>query len=171
MRIPLLSAAPLILLAAACATTPPPPRIVEVPALPEIRTAPAPATADVTARPDDPFAGIPADVTVSLTAVDQDIRQLLTALAEIAEIDLVLEPDVQGRVTVQFDEVPVREAFREILAVSELGLAPRPLQAPYGPVVFHTFPLNVDYASIEQIMARWDVSREMAKWIVESRRR
>jgi hypothetical protein len=48
-------------------------------------------------------------------------------------------------------------------------IAPPPATAPWGPVVFYILPVDVRDAPAELIRARYDVSAEMAQWIVESR--
>lgn len=118
---------------------------------------------------DDPLAGLPPGEPVSLTAADVDVRALLTALAEAADLSLVMGPDVQGRLSVNLVDVPATEALKAILAEAGLMVAPPPLTSPWERPVFYTFPVDIETADVELIRQRFGVSREMAEWIVESR--
>lgn len=107
---------------------------------------------------------------VSLTAVDTDLRALLAALAEAAGVNLVVGPEVEGRVTVHLQDVRAREALRTVIRESGLMIT-EPLRAPWGPVVFYTRPVNIDDADASTIQERFGVSAEVADFIVRARRR
>lgn len=124
-----------------------------------------PAAAD----PADPLARFPAGETITLSAVDVDVRALLPALAEAADLSLVMGPEVTGRVSVNLIDVPALEALAVVLEEADLMIAPEPLVAPWGPVVFYVLPVNILEADLELIRARYRVSHEMAQWIVETR--
>lgn len=105
---------------------------------------------------------------VTLTATDTDLRVLLAALADAAGVDLVVGPDVQGRVTVHFEDVPALEALNRL--VVETGyMITAPLRPPWGPTVFYTIPVNVNEADAELIRARFGVSAELARFVVRAR--
>ena len=105
---------------------------------------------------------------VNLTATGADLRALLAALADAAGVSLVVAPEVQGRVTVHFEDVPADEALRTLIREAGLMVA-SPLAAPWGPVVFYVAPVNVNEADAETIRARFGVSEELARFIVRAR--
>lgn len=117
----------------------------------------------------DPLAHLGATKRVSLTANDADARTLLLWLAREAGVSLVVAPDVTARVSVSFNNVPAHEAMRAIIAEAGLSLLTSGLQSPWPPVVFYELPVNINEVNAEAIVARFGVSIEMAKWIVESR--
>ncbi len=106
--------------------------------------------------------------TVTLTAVGTEIRSLLVVLAEAAGVDLLVDPAVVGRVTVHFQDVPAREALEQVIRGTGYMVA-RPLTAPFPPTVFYVVPVNVDEADAATIRARFDVSSELAWYILRSR--
>ncbi len=106
--------------------------------------------------------------TVTLTAVGTEIRSLLVVLAEAAGVDLVVDPSVGGRVTVHFQDVPAREALEQV--IRETGhMIVRPLTAPFPPTVYYVAPVNVNEVDAATIRARFDVSGELARFIIRSR--
>jgi len=119
----------------------------------------------------DPFAQITSSKRVTLTSSNADARTLLLWLAQQAEANIVIAPDVQARVSVSFRDVPVVEAMRAVVAEAGLSVLLGPSQAPWPPVVFYQLPVNVETATAEVIAARFGVSAELAKFIVESRSR
>ena len=146
-------------------TTPPP---EPLPALTvDFAAPPAPERQAVTAA--DPLASIPQGSPITLAARNVDVRVLLLALAEQAGISLVIDPSIESRTTVNFTNVPAAEALRAVLASANLGVVTGPPPLPFGPTVFYTIPVNIDEASAELIQARYRVSPELARWIVESR--
>jgi type II secretory pathway component HofQ len=89
-------------------------------------------------------------------------------LAEAAGVDLVVDPAVVGRVTVHFDDVPAREALEQV--IRETGyMITRPLLAPFPPTIYYVTPVNVNEADAATIRARFDVSAELARFILRSR--
>jgi hypothetical protein len=126
----------------------------------------------VTRRVDrDPLAALGATRPVTVTASNADARALLLWLAEQAGVSLIVAPDVRARVSVHFQDVPAAVAIRAIIAESGLSVLTAPLQPSWPPVVFHQLPVNINEASAEAIVARFGVSGEMARWIVETRTR
>jgi len=122
-------------------------------------------------RSRDPIGEMRATKLVSLTANNADARTLLLWLAQEAAVSLVVAPDVTARVSVSFTNVPASEAMRAIIAEAGLSLLASGLQSPWPPVVFFEAPVNINQASAESIAARFGVSLEMAKYIVETRTR
>lgn len=117
----------------------------------------------------DPLAGINSTKRITVTAANQDVRLLLLWMAEQAGASMVISPDVNARVTVSFQDIPVVEAMRAVMAEAGLSVLVGPLEAPWPPVVFYQLPVNVNTASAEAIAARFGVSLELAKFIVKSR--
>ncbi|HEX6069754.1 MAG TPA: hypothetical protein VFZ18_08010 [Longimicrobiaceae bacterium] len=152
---------------AACAPADPRPPAgapvpVELPPLaaPQITLQAAPPR---TAQSGDPLAGVSSLQTVTLRAQDVGVRALLTALAEAAGISLVLDPGVEGRMSVHLVDVPVADALRQVLAAANLSVVTPSAVAPWGPVVFYAIPVDIDSASAELIRARFGVSLEVAR--------
>lgn len=125
------------------------------------------AIAPSTAR--DPLAELGATKRVSLTASNADARTLLLWLAQQAGVSLVVSPDVNARVSVSLNNIPAADAMRAVISQAGLSVLASSPGAPWPPVVFHHLPVNVNEASAETIAARFGVSTEMARWIVESR--
>lgn len=118
---------------------------------------------------EDFLSRVPLGEPVSLRATSVEVPVLLAALGEAAGISLVVDPSIEGRISVNFVDVPAREALRLVLAETGLFIATGPPEAPYGPVVFYTVPIDIDQASVEVIQARFGVSRQVAEFIVRSR--
>ena len=123
------------------------------------------------ARSRDPIGELRATKLVSLTASNADARTLLLWLAQQAGVNLVVAPDVTARVSVSFTNVAAGDAMRAIIAEAGLSLIVAGLQTPWPPIVFFQAPVNINQASAESISARFGVSLEMARFIVESRDR
>jgi hypothetical protein len=119
----------------------------------------------------DSIAALHATKLVSLTANNAEARTLLLWLAQQAGVSLVVAPDVTARVSVSFTNVPAGDAMRAIMAEAGLSVLTSGFQSPWPPVVFFQPPVNVNQVNAEAIVARFGVSLEMAKWIVESRPR
>lgn len=135
----------------------------------ELRPTDSVRVAIVPAPSRDPLERLGATKRVTLTANDADARTLLLWLAQQAGVSLVVAPDVTARVSVSFNDVPAHEAMRAIMAEAGLSLLTSGLQSPWPPVVFYQLPVNVNEISAAAIVARFGVSLEMARWIIESR--
>jgi type II secretory pathway component GspD/PulD (secretin) len=151
------------LAAVATSCAPPAPRVVVVePPLPPLRVEqvaePGVAPASEAGRGE----------RVTLTAADTDLRALLALLAESAGVSLVLGPEVRGRVTVRFEDVPARDALDEVVRATRLMMV-EPLRAPWGATVFYVVPVNVNEADAALIQARFGVSPELARFLVRAR--
>ena len=150
--------------------TPPPAAIPDLPPLSVQPAVPAPAARPPVPLPAaDPLSAYPPGPPITLSARNVDVRALLLVLAETAGVSLVIDPTIEGRVTVNFVNVPAIEALRSVLAQSELGIAYGPPAVPLAPVVFYIVPVDIDQASAELIEERFGVSPEMARWIVANR--
>jgi hypothetical protein len=153
------------------ATVPAPQTIDPIPVY-EIVPGPAsgsPVSIAPARRPSDPLASLGANKRVTLTATNADARTLLLELAREAGVSLVVSPDVSVRVNANFNDLPAVEAMRAIIVEAGLSVLSAGPQSPWPPVVFYQLPVNINRASVETIVARFGVSLEMAKWIVESR--
>lgn len=105
---------------------------------------------------------------ISVNAVDADARALLLAIAKEAGLNVVVSSDVRTRVSLTLSDVPAWEAVQAIIEVAGLSVM-TPTQGASPAVVFYHLPVDVNKASAEGIAARFGVSTEMGKWIVESR--
>jgi hypothetical protein len=159
--------ATLTLLAACAPVMRPPERPVEplppLPSLPVEQITPAPRV-EVT-----PLAPVAARVT--LTAVEQDVRILLPALAAAAGLNIIFGPDVRGRVTLHLVDVPADEALLAAIAAAGLTIEDPATLSPWGPTVFRQPALNINTATVEEIRARFGVSTRIAEIIVAARPR
>jgi protein transport protein HofQ len=108
---------------------------------------------------------------VTLTAVNQDVRTLLPALAAASGVNLVMGPDVRGTVTVHLVDVPADEALRSVIAAAGLSIDNPAALRPWGPTVFQQPPLNINTATVEEIKARFNVSTRVAETIIAARPR
>jgi len=108
---------------------------------------------------------------VTLTAVNQDVRTLLPALAAASGVNLVMGPDVRGTVTVHLVDVPADEALRAVIAAAGLSIDNPAALRPWGPTVFQQPPLNINTATVEEIKARFNVSTRVAETIIAARPR
>jgi type IV pilus assembly protein PilQ len=64
-----------------------------------------------------PYFGKP----ISLDLLDADLKNVLRLLADITGTNMVLEPDVAGRVTIKVEKVPWDQVLDMILAMNDLG--------------------------------------------------
>ncbi|MHC5009558.1 MAG: hypothetical protein ACYTG6_01260 [Planctomycetota bacterium] len=65
-------------------------------------------------RPDSHGQGGP---SVSLTFVDEDVRNVIRVIAEFTQTNMILSPAVEGRVSVSLHDVPWRQALEQIVAM------------------------------------------------------
>lgn len=129
-----------------------------------------PLRVEAIAEPQLPPSAPASGARVTLRAVDADLRPLLVALAQMSGVNLILSPGVRGRVSLTLDDVPAEEAWNALLEAVGLS-APTALRAPWGPTVFFHPPVTLDTLDAETISRRFGVSRQLAAWIVEERRR
>ena len=159
-----------ILLVAACG---PPPRAVVLPRQPSpVRMPPAPPPPPIVIEQIVPPRPVPRspEERITLVATNADVREILPILAEAAKISMVMDSTVRGRVSVNFRDVTATHALMSVIEQAGLTIGQTSLVAPYGPVRFHDLPVNVNKASAATISARFDVSTELAEWIVKARK-
>jgi type IV pilus assembly protein PilQ len=58
---------------------------------------------------------------ISLDLKDADIRDVLLTFSRLARLNMVIDPDVKGSVTVRLEDVPWDQALEVILKVNGLG--------------------------------------------------
>lgn len=58
---------------------------------------------------------------IDLSLQESDVRDVLRSLAQISGLNLVIQPGVTGRVTVEFVQVPWDQALEQILRINNLG--------------------------------------------------
>ncbi len=58
---------------------------------------------------------------ISLDLKDADIRDVLLTFSKLAKLNMVIDPDVRGSVTVRLENVPWDQALEVILKVNGLG--------------------------------------------------
>lgn len=58
---------------------------------------------------------------ISLDLKDADIRDVLLTFSRLARLNMVIDPDVRGSVTVRLEDVPWDQALEVILKVNGLG--------------------------------------------------
>lgn len=105
---------------------------------------------------------------ITVSAVNADVRPLLIGIAREAGIDLVVTSDVNKRVSINLRDVPVSEAIAAIASAADLTLGV-PRQRDLPAVVFYQLPVDINKESAATIAARFGVTLELAKFIVESR--
>ncbi len=59
--------------------------------------------------------------TISLDLMDTDLRNVLRLLSDLAGINIVIEPDVTGKVTLKVEQVPWDQVLDMVLAMNDLG--------------------------------------------------
>lgn len=100
-----------LLVAAACAAM-----AMDATAFPRRRAAkPAPVSAQPAADPR--FTGEP----ISLDLKDADLKDVLRTFAKLARVNIAIDPEVKGSVTVQLHDVPWDQALEVILQINGLG--------------------------------------------------
>jgi len=59
---------------------------------------------------------------VSFTVRDADVREVLRTIANLSGLNMVVQPDVSGSVTVELTDVPWDQALDQILKINKLGM-------------------------------------------------
>ncbi|HVS01705.1 MAG TPA: secretin and TonB N-terminal domain-containing protein [Thermoanaerobaculia bacterium] len=59
---------------------------------------------------------------ISLSLRDADLKEVLRSFARLADMNLILDPRVKGRVTVELHDVPWDQALHVILKTHGLGI-------------------------------------------------
>jgi hypothetical protein len=123
------------------------------------------------ARPRDALDAVGSNRLVSVNAADADVRSLLLWIARQGGVSIVVDPVVSGRVWVTLTDVPVAEALRAVTEAANLVVSSTSVTAIQPAVVFYQLPVNIDSASAGTIARRFNVSDELAKWVVENQPR
>jgi hypothetical protein len=143
--------------------------VVRVTETPESAAMPMiPAEALVEERTSRDSAPQPPDRLVTISAVNADVRPLLIGLARENGIDLVVTSDVNRRVSVNLKDVTAMEAIVAIASAADLAIA-LPRQRELPAVVYYQLPVDVNKESAATIAARFGVSLELARFLVEAR--
>jgi len=144
---------------------PPPPQlpVQEVqPSLPATQTPPL-TGASTLPEPPEPY--------IDLAAENGDVRLILQRIGEVGKFDLIIPSNIRRTISVRYVHVPASVALRDVLQRSGLRLGTGtsgPL--PFDTVtVFYRLPANIDSLSVDGIMKRFGVSRELAELIAKSR--
>lgn len=59
--------------------------------------------------------------TISLDLMDADLRNVLRLLSDLAGVNIVIEPDVAGKVTLKVEQVPWDQVLDMVLSMNDLG--------------------------------------------------
>ena len=59
---------------------------------------------------------------ISMSLKDADITEVLRSIARLSGLNIVIQPGVQGPVTVELDRVPWDQALEQILKINNLGM-------------------------------------------------
>jgi hypothetical protein len=157
-------------LGAACTHWPAPTMVANPPVLtqPELAPPPQRITGGTTITHDSTV-----EVTVSIDTHgrESDVRDLLGFLGQTAGIHFVFSPEINKRIRITLNDVPVSTAIEAVLAEANLTLeGSKSLVPPPTPsVVFYQLPVNIDSLSVESIMKRFGVGRAVAEILVQSR--
>ncbi len=111
-------------------------------------------------------------VTIDTHGTSLDVRQVLDFLANEGHFSLVYSPEIDKKVRLQLNNVPVSVALQTVLTMANLTLesTTEPPKAPGSTsVVFYQLPVNVDSLSVDGIMQRFGVGRAIAEMIVKNR--
>ena len=114
----------------------------------------------------------PAEPYVDLELADAPVRLILQRLADIGGLQLIIPPNLNKTLSVQYVHVPVSVALNDVLKRAGLRLgAGQAANLPFDTVtVFYKLPANIDSLSVDAIIRRFGVSRAVAELIVKSRR-
>jgi hypothetical protein len=114
----------------------------------------------------------PPEPYVDLEMADAPVKLILQRLADIGGLQLIIPPNLNKTLSVQYVHIPVSLALNDVLRRSGLRLGAGPAaNLPFDTVtVFYQLPANVDSMSVEAIMKRFGVTRTMAELIVKSRK-
>ena len=139
---------------------PPAPQPAPIPPLPEVPV----QTVVTTLRTSDSTGP-----RITLNSANADLRELLPLLAEAAGVNLILGPEVRGRISVRFQNVRAIDALTAVIEQAGLIVGPAGPELPWGRPVFYDLPVNINVASAAAIKARFDVTQPLADWIVNGR--
>lgn len=166
-------AAALTIAAAACQhRVQPEMHVSTAPVLPPAVTAPDTRPGRAATRSDVGESAAEQRVTIDTYGRDLDVRKVLDFLANQGHFSLVYSPEIDRRIRLQLNDVPLSVALQTVLTMAGLTLesTTEPPRAPASTsIVFYQLPVNVDSLSVEAIMKRFGVGRGIAELIVQSR--
>jgi MSHA type pilus biogenesis protein MshL len=90
----------------------------------------------------------------SLSARDSDIQEVLLSFSKESELNIVVDPDVTGKVTVDFKEVPLRDAFDYLLGPLNLVYVKKGLFVRVSKPRMETRFFTLNYVSTRRIGTR-----------------
>lgn len=105
---------------------------------------------------------------ITLTSSNADLRDLLPLLASAAGVNLVMGPEVRGRVSVRFQNARAVDALYAVIQQAGLIIGPPGPELPWSKSVFYDLPVNINNASAATIQARFGISAALADWTVRS---
>lgn len=100
---------------------------------------------------------------ISLDLLDADLRNVLRLISEVTGTNIVIEPDVSGRVTLKVEQVPWDQVLDMVLAMNNLGMEQRGSVIRIARTTKLKDEMNQQY---EEIKARQDLM-EAAKDVGE----
>jgi hypothetical protein len=106
---------------------------------------------------------------ITLTSTNANLRDLLPLLASAAGVNLVMGPEVTGRVSVRFQNVRAIDALNAVIQQAGLVVGNPAAELPWARPVFYDLPVNVNLASAATIRARFNVTQKLADWLVMGR--
>ncbi len=127
---------------AAASLSPPPPAAPMPPrgeARKKVKEAPAPSMTDdviveaaparsrrartnASQEPQEPLKKVYSGKPISLDLLDADLRNVLRLIADVTGSNIVIEPDVAGKVTLKVEQVPWDQVLDMVLAMNGLGM-------------------------------------------------
>lgn len=140
--------------------------------------APAPSPVVIAELPPIPVEAIATDSStpqrpkgerITLNSTNADLRDLLPLLASAAGVNLVLGPEVRGRVSVRFQNVAAIDALNAVIKQAGLVVGEPGPEAPWSKPVFYDLPVNINTASAGTLHARFGITQRLADWIVAGR--
>jgi hypothetical protein len=161
--------------AAACHRTPEPAVVARPPVLPAAQMSPpilvpvAPSATQTTTAPDT---AREQHVDIDTRGHDVDVRPLLDFVAKQGGFTLLYSPNLNRKVRVKLDDVPASVALHTLLDLAGLMVEPSTAGGPppaNSSIVFYQLPVNVDSLSVDAIMKRFGVGREIAELLVKVR--
>jgi hypothetical protein len=171
----LLTAAAIALTAAACHRTPRPTAVVSAPpTLPAPQISPilvpvAPSASQMATTPDT---AREQHVDIDTRGLEVDVRPLLDFVAKAGGFSLLYSANLNRKVRVKLDDVPASVALHRLLDRAGLMVEPSTTGGPppaNSSIVFYQLPVNVDSLSVDAIMKRFGVGREIAELLVKTR--
>lgn len=102
-----------------------------------------------------------------------DVRLALEEIAKAGGFSLMISPEIPPvKLHLSLVNVPASDALMAVIGDAGLTLdGDNAMRVPWNPsVVFYQLPVNIDSLSVEAIMKRFSVNRDLAELIVKSRK-